>query len=214
MIQAIAEEVDARRPACEQPSMNREPTSSTRLEAFSDGVIAIIITIMVLDLRAPVGGGAAALVALWPVFLSYLSSFFVVAIYWMNHHRIFHVIKHVDNAILWFNIVLLFFLSLVPFATAYMGENQMSALPVALYCAVLMVCGLAFSSLRVAIARHFGGDTQLQAWNRAAARKNWFAVAVYAAGIPLAFFSPALSLVLVFGNAAIYFLPNFGVPEP
>jgi len=188
--------------------------SSGRLEAFSDGVIAIIITIMVLDLRAPVGGGAAALLALWPVFLSYLLSFFCIAIYWMNHHRTFQVVKHVGNAIVWFNIALLFFLSLVPFATAYMGENHMTALSVALYCAVLTVCGLAFAGLRVAIARHFGDDAEMQAWNRAAARKNWFAIALYAAGTAIAFLSPTLALILVFANAAIYFLPTFGIPEP
>jgi uncharacterized membrane protein len=191
--------------------MKHESMNSGRLEAFSDGVIAIIITIMVLDLHAPVGGGVAALLTLWPVFLSYFLSFLVVAIYWMNHHRTFHLVKFVDNGILWCNIALLFCLSLVPFATAYMGSNHMSSLSVALYCAVLMVSTLAFSGMRVAIARHFGEDAQLRAWNRAASRKSWFAIVVYAAGVPLAFFSPTLSLVLLFSMAAIYFVPGFGM---
>ena len=191
--------------------MKHELMSSARLEAFSDGVIAIIITIMVLDLRAPVGGGTGALLALWPVFLSYALSFLIVAIYWMNHHRTFHLVKLVDNAILWCNIALLFCLSLIPFATAYMGENHMSSLSVALYCAVLMVCTMAFTGMRTAMARHFGEDAQLRAWNRAASHKSWFATAVYGAGIPLAFFSPTLSLVLLFSIAAIYFVPGFGM---
>jgi uncharacterized membrane protein len=191
--------------------MKREEMSSTRLEAFSDGVIAIIVTIMVLDLHAPVGGGVEALLALWPVFLSYLLSFLTVAIYWMNHHRTFHLVKLVDNMVLWCNIALLFCLSLIPFATAYMGENHMSPLSVALYCAVMMVCTVAFTGMRAAMARHFGEDAKLRAWNRAASHKSWFAIAVYAAGVPLAFLSATLSLVLVFSIAALYFVPSFGM---
>src|SRR3954470_16638075 len=95
--------------------------SSARLEAFSDGVIAIIITIMALELKAPHADDAAQLLALWPVFMSYVLSYLMVAIYWVNHHRLFHLMKQVDNRILWSNILLLFCLSLVPFATAYMG---------------------------------------------------------------------------------------------
>jgi uncharacterized membrane protein len=193
--------------------MQRDQMSSSRLEAFSDGVVAIIITIMVLDLKAPVGGGIAALLDLWPIFLSYVLSFFVVAIYWMNHHRTFQIVKLVDNAILWCNMVLLFFISLIPFATAYMGENRMNPVSVALYCAVLLVCNCGFVGLRLAIARHFGEDARLRAWHRAALRKNWLATGLYAAGVVLAFFWPGLALVLVFGNAAIYFFPSFGVRD-
>ncbi len=191
--------------------MKSDEMSSTRLEAFSDGVFAIIITIMVLDLHAPTGGGVAALLVLWPVFLSYFLSFLIVAIYWMNHHRTFHLVKIVDNAILWCNIALLFCLSLVPFTTAYMGANHMSPLSVALYSAVLLLSTLAFSVMRTAMARHFGEDAQLRAWNRAATRKSWFAIAVYGACVPLAFASSILSLVLLFAMAAIYFVPGFGM---
>ena len=187
--------------------------SSARLEAFSDGMFAIIITIMVLDLRAPVGGGTAALLALWPVFFSYGLSFLTVAIYWMNHHRTFHLVKQVDVGVLWCNILLLFCLSLIPFATAYMGSNHMSSLAVALYCALLMICTLVFCVLRMAMARHFGEDAHLRAWNRAAARKGWFAIAIYAAGIPLAYVKPSLALLLCFSIAALYFVPGFGTRE-
>jgi len=187
--------------------------SSGRLEAFSDGVIAIIITIMVLDLHAPLGGGAAALLALWPIFLSYALSFLVVAIYWMNHHRTFHVVKRVDNGVLWCNLLLLFCLSLVPFATAYMGLNRMSHFSVALYAAVLLVCALGFLALRAAIAQGFRGEEKLEAWNRAASHKNWLGIACYAAAIPLAYLHPALALALIFAVAAIYFLPGFGIRE-
>ena len=187
--------------------------SSARLEAFSDGVIAIIVTIMVLDLKAPVGGGVAALLALWPVFLSYGLSFLTVAIYWMNHHRTFHLVKQVDVTVLWCNILLLFVLSLIPFATAYMGANHLSSLSVALYCAVLMLATLVFCVLRLAMARHFGADAHLHAWNRAAGRKGWFAIAVYAAGIPVAYLKPSLALLLCFSIAALYFIPGFGTRE-
>lgn len=190
--------------------MAREVMSSARLEAFSDGVIAIIVTIMVLDLKAPVGGGVEALLALWPVFLSYALSFLTVAIYWMNHHRTFHLAKQVDVVALWCNLLLLFTLSLIPFATAYMGANHLSSLSVAIYCALLMLCTLAFVVLRMAMARHFGTDAHLRAWSRAAARKGWLAIAVYAAGIPVAYVRPSLALLLCFSIAALYFIPGFG----
>jgi len=189
--------------------MERELMSSARLEAFSDGVIAIIVTIMVLDLRAPVGGGIEALIALWPVFLSYMLSFLVVAIYWMNHHRTFHVVKIVNNRILWSNMVLLFCLSLVPFATDYMGRNSMTSLSVAIYCAVLLVCALAFTVMREAITHHLSEDGRPQAWNRATSHKVWYALIAYTLSVPVAFLSVIASLLLTFSVAAIYFVPEF-----
>src|SRR5260370_38761850 len=115
-----------------------------RLEAFSDGVIAIIITVMVLGLTPPHGADLAALLPLAPVFLSYVLSFVFLAIYWNNHHHLFQAIKHVDGRVLWANMHLLFWLSLVPFVTGWMGENQFAAWPVALYGAVLLFAGAAF----------------------------------------------------------------------
>jgi len=189
--------------------MERELMSSARLEAFSDGVIAIIITIMMLDLRAPLGGGVEALTELWPVFVSYILSYLVIAIYWMNHHRTFHVVKVVNNRILWSNIGLLFCLSFVPFATDYMGKNSMTSLSVAVYCAVLLVCALAFDAMRAAITHHLSEDGRPQAWNRATSHKSWYAVITYALSIPVAFLSAPVALLMTASVAGIFFVPEF-----
>jgi TMEM175 potassium channel family protein len=190
----------------------REITSSSRLEAFSDGVFAIIITIMVLDLRPPAAEGIGALLQLWPVVLSYVLSFFVIAIYWLNHHRTFHIVKHVGTAVLWANIVLLFCLSLVPFFTAYMGEHHLNGLSVALYSADMFVCCLAAMGLRFAMLRENpSDDPAIRAMNRAGARKNALSLIFYGAAVPLAAVSAALALALVFATAAAYVLPSVGL---
>jgi len=190
----------------------REITSSSRLEAFSDGVFAIIITIMVLDLRPPGAEGVAALLQLWPVVLSYVLSFFVIAIYWLNHHRTFHIVKRVGTAALWANIVLLFCLSLVPFFTAYMGEHRLGALSVALYAGEMFVCCLAAMGLRFAMLRENpSDDPAIRAMNRAGARKNALSLIFYGAAVPLAAVSAVLALVLVFATAAAYVLPGVGL---
>ncbi len=124
-----------------------------RLEAFSDGVIAIIITIMVLELKVPLRADPATLLAQWPVFLSYALSYLVVAIYWVNHHRLFHIVPRVNSAVLWSNNFLLFCLSLIPFATAYMGENQFRPFPTATYAALLLACAIAFLMLREIVSK-------------------------------------------------------------
>jgi uncharacterized membrane protein len=182
--------------------------SSTRLEAFSDGVIAIIITIMVLELKAPHGDGITSLLNVWPVFLSYVLSYVMVAIYWVNHHRLFHFIKAVDIRILWANILLLFCLSFVPFATAYMGENDVSPFSTALYSATLLVCALAFFVLRAAIGSHLREIVEFRRIDRAARSKNLFATALYAAAIPGAYVHPAVALTLLAIIAAIYVVPE------
>jgi len=169
----------------------REITSSSRLEAFSDGVFAIIITIMVLDLRPPVAEGIGALLQLWPVVLSYVLSFFVIAVYWLNHHRTFHIVKRVGTAVLWANILLLFCLSLVPFFTAYMGEHRVSGLSVALYAGDMFVCCLAAMVLRFAMLRENpSDDPAIRAMNRAGARKNAWSLLFYGAAVPLAAVRP------------------------
>jgi len=138
--------------------MTRQPMSKGRLEAFSDGVIAIIITIMVLELKVPHGADPASLLAVWPIFLSYLLSFLVVAIYWVNHHTLFNAAHHASTGLLWSNNALLFFLSLIPFATGYMGENDFAPFPTALYAATLLLAGLAFIPVRWSVMAQLKDD--------------------------------------------------------
>ncbi len=182
--------------------------SPTRLEAFSDGVIAIIITIMVLDLKVPGGATMAAFAQQWPIFLSYGLSYLTVAIYWVNHHHMVHLLKRVDTPILWANMLLLFCMSFVPFATAYMGASRMSPFSTALYCLVLLVCASSFSLLRRMIARHFGQENELLKFNTAAVRKNAVAIGVYIICFVLSFTQPAVALGLTFIVAIMYFAPT------
>jgi len=179
-----------------------------RLEAFSDGVIAIIITIMVLELKVPTSHEPAALLAVWPTFLAYLLSFLMVAIYWVNHHALFHHCRSVDIAVLWTNIVFLFCLSLIPFATAYMGDNRFAPFATALYGATLLLAGLSFIPMRWAVARHLEEDEEYQVVAHRSAIKNWISLMIYAASVPFAFVHPAITLALAFLVAAIYFLPD------
>src|SRR3954471_18136292 len=129
---------------------------TSRLEAFSDGVIAIIITIMVLELKVPHEPSLAALAPVAPVFLSYVLSFLYLAIYWNNHHHFFHLVRRVDGMMLWANLHLLFWLSLIPFATAWMGENNFATAPTALYGIALLMPALAWQGLQFAILRNHG----------------------------------------------------------
>src|SRR5215218_4543255 len=133
-----------------------------RLEAFSDGVIAIIITIMVLEMKVPHATDLAALRPILPVFLSYVLSFIYVGIYWNNHHHLFHLVHKVDGRILWANLHLLFWLSLIPFVTGWMGENHFERLPVALYGVVLLFCGAAYYILTRALLARQGKDSALR----------------------------------------------------
>jgi uncharacterized membrane protein len=135
--------------------------SKERLAAFSDGVIAIIITIMVLELKVPHGADWSALLALWPIFLSYVLSFIYIAIYWNNHHHLLHTFKQVDGRILWANTHLLFWLSLIPFATGWMGENNFANLPTATYGLSLLMPAIAYYILQLTILRTEGKDSVL-----------------------------------------------------
>jgi uncharacterized membrane protein len=180
--------------------------SKGRLEAFSDGVIAIIITIMVLELKVPHGAELSALRELVPVFLSYVLSFVFMGIYWNNHHHLLQAVHHVDGRILWANLHLLFWLSLVPFVTAWMGEN-FAPWPVALYGVVMVFAGVAYLILtRMLIARH-GPDSAL---GRAIDRdlKGKASVILYAAAIPLAFVSRGLSCSVYVLVAVIWLVPD------
>jgi len=178
-----------------------------RLEAFSDGVLAIIITIMVLELKVPHGAGPEALAGLWPVFLSYVLSFVNVGIYWNNHHHLLHTVKQVNGAILWANLHLLFWLSLFPFTTGWMGENQFAVWPVAVYGAVLLMAGGAYTILvRTIIAGH-GRDSVLAK----AVGSDWkgkISLAAYIAAVALAFLNPWLSCALYVSVALLWFIPD------
>ena len=158
--------------------------TTNRMEAFSDGVIAIIITIMVLELRVPHEAGLAALRPLVPVLLSYVLSFIYLGIYWSNHHHLLHAVNHVDGRILWANLHLLFWLSLVPFVTAWMGENHFARVPVAIYGAVLLAASIAYYILtRALIALH--GRTSKLSIAVGKDFKGQLSTAIYAVGIPL-----------------------------
>jgi len=178
-----------------------------RLEAFSDGVLAIIITIMVLELRTPHEATLAALQPLVPVLLSYALSYVFVGIYWNNHHHLLAASRHVDGKILWANLHLLFWLSLVPFTTRWMGESRFAPLPVATYGVVLLLAALAYSLLtRCLIARH--GDDSTLAAAIGVDRKGWFSIMLYVAGIAVAFFYPRIAGALYCIVALIWLTPD------
>jgi uncharacterized membrane protein len=178
-----------------------------RLEAFSDGVVAIIITIMVLELKVPHGTSFQELRPLLPVFLSYVLSFIYVGIYWNNHHHMLHLVRSVTGPILWANLHLLFWLSIIPFVTAWMGENHLATLPAALYGGVLFMAAIAYSILMTLMIRHEGRESTLA---RAMRRdiKGKASPFLYAAGIGLAFIQPLLSLGLYVLVAAMWFIPD------
>ncbi len=181
--------------------------SKTRLEAFSDGVLAIIITIMVLELGVPHGDEMAELLPLLPVFMSYVLSFIYVGIYWNNHHHLLHATKKVSGGVLWANLHLLFWLSLFPFATAWMGENHFTALPSALYGFVLLMAGVAYYILVRAIIAEEGKDSLVA---KAVGRdfKGILSVVVYAAAIPLSFMVQWAAQALYVFVALMWLVPD------
>ncbi|MGA2017774.1 MAG: TMEM175 family protein [Opitutaceae bacterium] len=178
-----------------------------RLEAFSDGVLAIIITIMVLELRAPHGADASALRPLLPVFLSYLLSFVYIGIYWNNHHHMFQAADRVGGAVLWANLHLLFWLSLFPFVTDWMGENRLAPVPTALYGGVLLMAAIAYFVLQTAIIARQGEGSVLA---RAVGRdlKGKASPALYAVAIAAAFFHPWLSQAIYVLVALVWLVPD------
>jgi uncharacterized membrane protein len=182
--------------------------NKNRLEAFSDGVIAIIITIMVLELKVPHGATWGALSELGPVFLSYVLSFINVGIYWNNHHHMMHAVKKVNGAVLWANIHLLFWLSLMPFATGWMGENHFAALPVAVLAFDLMMCAVAYVILQQCIIRLHGNESVL-AQAVGGDTKGKISLGCYLLGVPLALLGyPVLTLILIVLVACIWFIPD------
>ena len=184
-----------------------------RVEAFSDGVIAVIITIMVLEMKVPHGTDFESLAPLVPVFLAYVLSYVYVGIYWNNHHHLMHAVQHINGSILWANLHLLFWLSLIPYVTGWMSENHFAALPVAFYGVVLMFSGVSFVLLtRCLVAIH--GKDSIIAKSLRGDTKGKVSVAIYAVAIPLAFVEWWLAFALYIFVAAMWFVPDRRIERP
>jgi uncharacterized membrane protein len=180
--------------------------SRGRLEAFSDGVLAIVITIMVLELVPPHESTLEALFELWPKFLAYVMSYAYVGIYWMNHHHLLQTVHAVNGRILWANMFLLFWLSLIPFSTAWMGENSFTPIPTAVYGVSLIMPSIAFAILLYAIVRTPGSDALA-----AEVGRDWkgkVSTAVYVVGIPVALVAPLVAVAMFVGIAVLWIVPD------
>lgn len=180
---------------------------TNRLEAFSDGVFAIIITIMVLELKVPHDADINALRPLLPIFLTYLLSFIYLGIYWNNHHHLLHVCRQVSAGIMWANLHLLFWLSLFPFVTGWMGENEFQSIPSALYGGVLLMAALAYYILQTLIIRLAGRDSKL-ARVIGSDRKGKLSLVFYAIAIGLSFFKPWIAACIYIGVALMWLIPD------
>jgi len=185
---------------------------TNRIEAFSDGVMAILITIMVLELKAPHDPTPASLARMWPVFFAYVLSFVIIAIYWVNHHHLIHLVTRVDAVFLWANMNLLFWISLIPWVTVYLGDNHALPFPVALYAAVSAAGAASFFFLRASIARHHH-EPEFKRLDRKMTRKNLIALFIYIVAIAVAFVYTPLALVLIATPAVMYFLPERGITK-
>ena len=181
--------------------------SKGRLEAFSDGVVAILITIMVLELKVPHGTDFTALKELTPIFFSYVLSFVFLGIYWNNHHHLLQAAKHVNGNVLWANLHLLFWLSLIPFTTGWMGENNFAQLPIALYGIVLWMSGLAYYILAQVLTSHHGDDSLL-ATALGRKRKEVGSLIFYTLAILISFINPSISLAIYVLVACIWLVPD------
>jgi len=182
--------------------------NKTRLEAFSDAVIAIALTIMVLELKIPHGADLAALQPLVPTFLAYVLSFVYLAIYWNNHHHLLQATKAINGKVLWANMFLLFWLSLIPFATGWMGENHFEALPTAVYGVVLMCCAISYSLLQFKITKHSHNENELLQQALGSDWKGKISILCYILAIPLAFVQQYISHALYVFVAIMWFIPD------
>jgi len=185
----------------------------SRLEAFSDGVLAIIITIMVLELKVPEGHEFRDLLVQWPKFLSYLLSFLYIGIYWGNHHHLLHTASKVTSSVMLSNLNLLFWLSLVPFSTAWMGESHFASEPIAFYSANLLLAGMAYYILEQAIIKTAAPQEGLSKALKNLAWKGIVSQVAYAICIPLAFFVPLASLAITFIFAVVWLIPDKGIEK-
>jgi uncharacterized membrane protein len=193
--------------------MSTQAIGPSRLEAFSDGVIAIIVTIMVLELRTPAEPTMAGLLKVAASLLSYALSFLIVAIMWVNHHHMTHSLRRVTARVLWLNLNLLFWMSLTPFTTAFVGRNYRQPFPVALYGAVLALCSLAFTLLRSELIDQYRDDHEMHAYHSLIKRKNSYSLALYVFSIPLAYVWVYGSYLIFVGIAGAYFLPEGKLAE-
>jgi uncharacterized membrane protein len=180
--------------------------NKNRLEAFSDGVLAVAITIMVLELKVPHGAEMADLAPLVPVFLCYVLSFIFVGIYWTNHHHMLHAVKHVDGPVLWANLHLLFWLSMIPFTAGWMGENHFSSWPVATYGFVLLMAAIAYSILVHALTRH--GRNPVLAAAMGKDFKGKISIVLYVVAIPFAFVNTWIACALYVAVAIMWLVPD------
>ena len=181
--------------------------TKSRLEAFSDGVMAIIITIMVLELKAPHEPTFAALCVQYPLYLSYVLSFVNIGIYWNNHHHLFHSVKHISAAVMWANLHLLFWLSLMPIATAWAGESKFASVPVAIYGIDLGFCGLAYYILQIFLVRANGKESDFA---KALGKdfKGKASVLIYLVAVPIAFVAPIVACLFFIVVAGMWLVPD------
>ena len=187
--------------------------TKTRLEAFSDGVFAIIVTIMVLELKVPDETELHALTEMLPKFLSYLSSFFFIGIYWGNHHHLLHTVHHVNSKIIWANMNLLFWLSLIPFVTAWFGEHPSSEIPVATYATIFLFCGISYTILQKVIEKHYTHSTKLIEALKKSGKKGLLSLVLYSTSILFAFINPIISILLIIVVAILWVIPDKNIEK-
>ncbi len=187
--------------------------TKTRVEAFSDGVIAIIITIMVLEMKVPHEATWTALQKLWPVFLSYIVSFLMLGIYWGNHHHLIHSIKEVNGSVMWANLHLLFWLSLIPFATGWMGENHFEAKTVAVYALLLNLCGVAYYILLKVIQNCNKSNEVFRQVLIKQSKKGMLSLVLYSISIPIAFLHAAFAGAIIIFVAVMWLLPDRNIEK-
>jgi uncharacterized membrane protein len=181
---------------------------TTRIEAFSDAVIAIAMTIMVLELKVPHGADLDSLRPILPIFLSYVLSFIYLGIYWNNHHHMLHATHSVNGAVLWANLHLLFWLSLIPFGTAWMGENHFDTVPTAVYGVILLCAAIAYTILQTTIVRHHNNENKLLKEAIGNDFKGKVSMALYVISIPSAFLNPWISCAIYVLVAAVWLVPD------
>lgn len=203
-------DVDSTSPDADEADTEGQPAVG-RIEAYSDGVIAIIVTIMVLELHAPTAAGIDKLLHLWPVLLAYALSYAYVSIYWVNHHRLFSHARLVTNGLVWSNILLLFALSLVPFATSYLGDQHFSRDATLLYLVLLALPAFAYDWLQAIIEKTGARGPAAGTYHRRTRRKSRLANMLYLAGLPLTFLSPWAGIGCAGAVAVLFFLPSSSI---
>jgi uncharacterized membrane protein len=184
--------------------------NTERLGAFSDGVIAIIITIMVLEMKVPRDASMAALLGMWPSFFSYALSYLFIGIVWVNHHHLLRYTENADTLVIWSNLGFLFFVSLIPFFTIYMTANRMNSFATAVYAANFLLVTIAFYFFQLAIAKQLREGSKSKTVIEGATWKNWIGMLFYALAIPSAYLHPYISPALIFGVALLYFVLETG----